>query len=252
MRVRSSKRPTRSKKSTRSMRSKKPTRSIRLTHAPRVRKSTRAPLAQAAVTFPWSTNAAAIALAVICVGTVMLIAAPQSPQWEDAANVPASLETNARSTEAAAWPQPQTNRAIPSTKPQAVAAAETIATDTPPAHWPAAELAEAPRVAAATWPALGPTEKPEVQTASVTITGCLDLDDERFRLTDTAGTDAPKSRSWKSGFLKKRPAPIELVDTDNSVKLSTYLGHRVAATGTLVNREMQVRSLHRVAAASCS
>ena len=37
----------------------------------------------------------------------------------------------------------------------------------------------------------------------VTVTGCLERTDEGFRMKDTSGADAPKSRSWKSGFLKK-------------------------------------------------
>ena len=42
----------------------------------------------------------------------------------------------------------------------------------------------------------------------VTITGCLEVSTsgDTFRLTDTEGVDAPKSRSWRSGFFKKRGA----------------------------------------------
>jgi hypothetical protein len=83
----------------------------------------------------------------------------------------------------------------------------------------------------------------------VTITGCLQLSNQTFWLKDTAGADAPTSRSWKSGFLKKRPARIEVVDATRTLRLSSYVGQRVAATGTLVNREMQTRSLLPVAAA---
>ena len=87
--------------------------------------------------------------------------------------------------------------------------------------------------------------------ASVTITGCLERDEETFWLRDTSGVDAPTSRSWRSGFLKKRSSRIELVDATYALKLPNHVGQRVAATGTLVNREMQTRSLLRVAA-SCS
>jgi hypothetical protein len=85
----------------------------------------------------------------------------------------------------------------------------------------------------------------------VTITGCLEQDDETFRLKNTTGTQAPKSRSWKSGFLKKNPASIEIVDASNKVRLPNHVGQRVVVTGLLVNREMQVRSLRRVAT-SCN
>jgi hypothetical protein len=85
---------------------------------------------------------------------------------------------------------------------------------------------------------------------SVTITGCLANDEETFWLKDTSGADAPKSRNWKSGFLRKRPATIELLDATHALKLPNYVGQRVAATGMLVNREMRAQSLQRVAA-SC-
>jgi hypothetical protein len=87
--------------------------------------------------------------------------------------------------------------------------------------------------------------------APVTITGCLERNDETFRLKDTAGADVPKSRSWKSGFLKKGSASIEVVDAAHRLKLPDHVGERVSVTGRLVDREMQVRSLQRVAA-SCS
>ena len=92
---------------------------------------------------------------------------------------------------------------------------------------------------------------PVETVASVTITGCLEHDDEAFWLSDASGADAPVSRSWRSGFLKKRPSRIELVDAAHSLRLTSYVGQRVAATGTLVNREMKTRSLYPVRA-SCS
>ena len=86
---------------------------------------------------------------------------------------------------------------------------------------------------------------------AVTITGCVANDEETFWLKDTSGADAPKSRNWKSGFLKKRPASIALLDATHALKLPNYVGQRVAATGTLVNREMRAHSLQRVGS-SCS
>ena len=70
-------------------------------------------------------------------------------------------------------------------------------------------------------------------------------------MKNTTGSQAPKSRSWKSGFLKKNPASIEIVDASNKVRLPNHVGQRVVVTGLLVNREMQVRSLRRVAT-SCN
>jgi hypothetical protein len=95
------------------------------------------------------------------------------------------------------------------------------------------------------------TETPVRASAAVTITGCLERADEAFRLKDTSGADVPTSRSWKSGFLKKGPAPIDVVDGANRLRLWHHVGERVSLTGTLVDREMQVRSLQRVAA-SCT
>ncbi len=88
------------------------------------------------------------------------------------------------------------------------------------------------------------------KSAPVTISGCLERSDETFHLKDTAGADAPKSRSWKSGFLKKGSASIEVVDAAHRLKLPDHVGQRVSVTGRLVDREMQVRSLQRIAA-SC-
>jgi hypothetical protein len=93
---------------------------------------------------------------------------------------------------------------------------------------------------------------PAPQTvASVTITGCLERDDETFWLSDASGSEAPTSRSWRSAFLKKRPSRIELVDAGHALRLPSYVGQRISATGTLENREMRTHSLHRVSA-SCS
>jgi hypothetical protein len=83
----------------------------------------------------------------------------------------------------------------------------------------------------------------------VTITGCLERSDDGFRLTDTDGSEAPKARSWKSGFLKKGSASVEVVDAGNRARLTSHIGRRVSVTGLLEDRELQVRSLRRVAPA---
>jgi hypothetical protein len=84
------------------------------------------------------------------------------------------------------------------------------------------------------------------KSPAVTITGCLERDDQTFRLKDTEGAEAPRSRSWKTGFLKKGSASIEVVDAANRLKLTDHVGQRVTVTGTLVDREMRARSLQRV------
>jgi hypothetical protein len=84
----------------------------------------------------------------------------------------------------------------------------------------------------------------------VTITGCLERDASAFRLQDTSGASAPTRRSWKSAFLRKGPASIQVVDGSSAVRLPEHVGQRVSVTGPLVDRAMKVRSLQPIAA-SC-
>jgi hypothetical protein len=88
--------------------------------------------------------------------------------------------------------------------------------------------------------------------APVTLTGCLEVtvDRDEFRLSDTDGVDAPKSRSWRTGFLKKRPTPVALVEPPDPHGLQIQVGKRVAATGQLIDRELKVSSV-RVVSPSC-
>ena len=84
----------------------------------------------------------------------------------------------------------------------------------------------------------------------ITVTGCLERADGGFRLKETSGADAPKARSWKSGFLKKSSSSLDVVDPSRSLQLGTHVGRRVSVTGTLVDRDLQARSVRRVG--SCS
>ncbi len=72
----------------------------------------------------------------------------------------------------------------------------------------------------------------------MTITGCLEMsvDETEFRLTDTEGVEAPKSRSWRTGFLKKHSSSIALVEMADAHALQAQVGKRVAATGVLNER----------------
>ena len=88
------------------------------------------------------------------------------------------------------------------------------------------------------------------RTAPVTIFGCLEKSEASYRLTDTDGVDAPKSRSWKSAFLKKGSATIQVTDPGNRLHLASHVGQRLSVTGSLVDRQMQVRSIRRISA-SC-
>ena len=88
------------------------------------------------------------------------------------------------------------------------------------------------------------------ETGTVTITGCLEgsVNDKQFRLTDTQGIDAPKSRSWRTGFLKKHSNSVALVDPPDPHALQTQVGQRVAATGMLTNSELRMTSLRTISA----
>jgi hypothetical protein len=79
---------------------------------------------------------------------------------------------------------------------------------------------------------------------TVTVTGCLEANGNNgFRLTDTEGTDAPRSRSWRSGFLRKRSTSVALVAAPDPYTLKTQVGHRIAASGQLTSRELRVTSV---------
>ena len=114
-------------------------------------------------------------------------------------------------------------------------------------------LVESPRVESSSAAAVESVAQADGQNAAaVTITGCLQRDKETFWLRDPSGEmEVPKSRSWKSGFLKKRSSRVELVAAASTLKLPDYVGERVAATGTLMDREIQARSLRRIST-SCN
>jgi len=85
-----------------------------------------------------------------------------------------------------------------------------------------------------------------LKASPITLTGCLEQRGDEFRLKDASGTDAPKSRSWKTGFLTKHTPAIDVVDATHKLKLADHVGQRVSVTGTLVDREMQARTLKGV------
>jgi hypothetical protein len=109
-------------------------------------------------------------------------------------------------------------------------------------------------VAADSTPKVAPTPHEDSLTGSdivdngaVTISGCLQVADDSFWLRNTSGADAPKSRSWKSGFLKKHTQSVQVVAANRTLQLSNYVAQRVTATGSLGNGTIQARSLERVA-----
>jgi hypothetical protein len=222
---------------------------------------------------------AAIATGVVLV--IVTLAVARDPSRRALANVNAQAATTMSSATMMA-PQPQiqqqttpASRPMPSTqvatttthveKPQPVAAttrqpqAAPIAAKAPrSAGTPAVTFASVPiatsasdsvaRIAAAEPSATASSANvaaEPVGQAPITISGCLEgtPDGDRFRLTDTDGAGAPKARGWRSGFLKKRPAAVELIDLLDPISLRKLVGHRVLATGVLDSKELRVRSI---------
>ena len=84
----------------------------------------------------------------------------------------------------------------------------------------------------------------EGESISTTITGCLVLrDDGMFQLKDNDGDHAPKARSWKSGFIKKGSATVDVFDAGNRLRLGSQANYRVSISGTLTDRQLRARSL---------
>jgi hypothetical protein len=114
---------------------------------------------------------------------------------------------------------------------------------------PSNKPAAAKHLTAATSGTESPATAPKAPVA--TLAGCLEKSGDGFHLKDTSGADAPKSRSWKSGFLKKGAASVTVVDGADSLGLQNRVGQRVSVTGTLVDREMQAHSIRRISS-SCN
>lgn len=203
----------------------------KLKKAPRAKATARATESTNAITaastdvnstrLKWMTSAPAIVLGMtfVVVTAALLTAREDTP--------PAPVEHLDLSPMAAIV---QNNTARPAEAKKAV-----IAKASPPA--PAAPAAASTSLVVAS--------KAE-SVPSVTITGCLDNEDGTFRLTDASGADAPTARSWKSGFLKKRAAQIEVVDAVGTLNLPHYAGRQVGVTGTLVDRDMRARSVRLI------
>jgi hypothetical protein len=117
-----------------------------------------------------------------------------------------------------------------------------------PARVETVRVATPARVEALARTVVPPSSPAEAGSASgvvpldrVTISGCLEYDGKSAWLKDASGDDAPRSRSWRSGFLRKRSPRIAL--GGGLTDAPTYDGRRVTVTGVLVDREMRVDSL---------
>lgn len=93
-------------------------------------------------------------------------------------------------------------------------------------------------------------KKANPSASPVTVSGCLERDDDVYRLTDTGGAQAPKERSWKTAFIRHRNTDLEVVDVSRRVRLKDHVGHRVSVTGSVRDGEIRVASVRHLAA-SC-
>lgn len=225
------------------MRVKKPVRSKKPARAGTAKKTGKPARTKKSESFGSSLGAGAFILGLVAiVGIAMMLpdAAPADGHTLVAATLPdvalPATPTPASSREATP-PKPATR----ATKAPTMAAAATVIPPAPsPTPTPAAENGDS---SSAETPA--PTPPPMVLSGAVTIDGCMQRDNEGFRLKDTSGEDAPRARSWKSGFLRKGAAPVTLVDVAGAHALASHVGWRVSVTGALVDREMRVHSLRR-------
>lgn len=173
-----------------------------------------------------------IGLLLVCVAAAaMLLAARRPIQTADKTLMPPAKEV------AASVAQPKATVATNATNSKKVKPAAAPAATAVVAQPAAPEMAADKEMAA--------LKAPVPDSTSATIAGCLERDGDSFVMKADEG-DAPKARSWKSGFLKKGAPRIEIMDASNRLKLSDHVGHKVSISGILADREMQARSLRRV------
>jgi len=179
------------------------------------------------------------------VGIAALIGVSSSPQQADRSSATIAADAGSREDAALDTVKPAAKAAGARTRAKATSTGSARTTE--PAKSPAVDVrpaAEHPAHTEATASAV------RQNAAVVRIEGCLQARDDAFWLNDTSGADAPQSRSWKSGFLKKHSSSVEVVDTNDALKLERFVGQRVAATGIVADRRMRAHLLQRVAA-SC-
>ncbi|MBI2220614.1 MAG: hypothetical protein HYU53_05345 [Acidobacteria bacterium] len=78
----------------------------------------------------------------------------------------------------------------------------------------------------------------------VTFVGCLRSADHgaRFMLTDITGPNAPRARSWKTGFITRRSVSMT-VTSGRSIKLRDSVGKLVRITGRRAGDDLHAESL---------
>jgi hypothetical protein len=216
----------------------------------------------APATGPRSRRRKIIAIVAVAAGIVMVLVIASDPSRRPSTNLsahPATLAPVIDMTADATEVQPPTRPSRKARRADHTAAVDAQrAANTAPV--PAGSAVTTADAALSSRTSLPPTTAAAASAATtilasaqppVTITGCLEMttDGREFRLTDTEGDNAPKSRGWRSGFLKKRPSAVELLSPPDPLALRKYVGHRVAATGMLDDRALSMRSFAPAGAA---
>src|SRR5215212_4836681 len=216
----------------------------------------------APATAPRSRRRKIIAIVAVAAGIVVVLVIASDPSRRPSTDVsahPATLAPVFDATADAPEVQPPSRSSSnPRRADHTAAAAGHAAANSAPV--PGASAVTTPRAALSPRTSLPPTTEAAAPAAAatvasaqppVTITGCLETttDGREFRLTDTEGDNAPTSRGWRSGFLKKRTSAVELLSPPDPLALRNYVGHRVAATGMLDDRALTMRSFAPAGAA---
>jgi gas vesicle protein len=95
-------------------------------------------------------------------------------------------------------------------------------------------------------PAESRTAAKAPKAESVTLTGCLHADGNKYVLTE------PKGRTWKTAWIMKSNKKVEVMSTSSGPKLKDHVGHEVTLTGVRNgDSHVQAKSIKHVAA-SCS
>ena len=170
-----------------------------------------------------------------------------APVAASAAVVPRAVSAPPKKT---LVPKSEKNRIAESRKSGAPTAVVTPVADIPFKEGDATKLPGSEPIAP---PAAASVSTGTGGSTPVTITGCLEIsvNQDEFRLTDTEGVNAPRSRSWRTGFLKKRSASVTLVEPPDRLALQTHVGRRIAATGLLTSHDLKVSAL-RVVGPRCN
>jgi hypothetical protein len=82
-----------------------------------------------------------------------------------------------------------------------------------------------------------------------TYVGCLRVRDggRRLVLTEAAGPDVPRARSWRTLYITSRPARLEVIGA-NGVSLHRYVDHTVQLTGSRHGDTVRVHTVRAIGA----